>query len=118
MRLSDFEGRNVYLSGPMTGLTYCNVDGFARVHQLVHEAGARTIYDPAISYLTSHQREGDLTHSEWVRQSVGRLVREPWDVLVSLPGWEDSDGALIEREVAVACEIATVDWEDVEGGDQ
>lgn len=40
---------------------------------------------------------------------------ERQDVLVSLPGWENSEGARLERLVAEACGIETCNLSEVEG---
>lgn len=110
----DVKGKSVFLSGPMTGKAHLNVAAFAEAHQRLKEAGAATVYDPAIEYLQDAKRANDLSHAAWMRRCLRTLasecatsegVRPRWDVLVSLPGWVDSAGAALEREVAVACGV-------------
>lgn len=118
-------GKNVYLSGPMSGLDHNNVQGFARAHAIVRAAGAERIYNPADAWL-SHSLEWDrlLSHEQYMLDSVNTLTHVThdasapfhplYDVVVLLPGWSESAGARLEYEVARACGIKTLDLADVE----
>ena len=113
----DVKGKNVFLSGPMSGLDHFNVGEFAKANAIVKEAGAVKVYDPAIEYLNGDKRRG---HEWWMRRRIGELTKFGksivipdmmypfYEVLVSLPGWEDSEGARLEREVALACGMEVV----------
>lgn len=113
----------------MSGIDYYNVDAFAKAHAIVREAGAYRVYDPAIEYLRSDLvRSSEQTHAYWMRRCIGELVSETpktifsnggdynYDVLVSLPGWEYSDGARLERAVAEMCGIDVCELEEVAYG--
>lgn len=124
----NIKGRSVFLSGPMSGLDYCNVDEFARAHAIVKEAGAYEVYNPAVEYLLSEHGANDMPHSYWMRRCINELTstmgphdifgdkyadNPKYSVLVLLPGWEDSDGVRTEREVALACGMMVCELGDV-----
>lgn len=112
------KGLNVFISGPMSGIEHYNVGEFAKAHAICKEAGAEAIYDPAYEYL--HGRES-ASHKEWLRRCISTLTMAShvsykpfYEVLVQLPGWEDSEGAKTEATVADACGIQRIALEDVE----
>ena len=113
-RFVDVNGRTVFISGPMTGLPHLNVGAFAEANQILKEAGAADVYNPAFDYLNGPHRADDVPHEWWIRKCLCMLCDERWDVLVSLPDWAKSDGASVERNVAralgmVVCEIGDVE---------
>ena len=120
------KGKNVFLSGPMSGLPFYNVAAFAEAHAKMRNAGAVRVYDPAIEYLRSEARnDAKMSHAYWMRRCINELTSSDqtnifsdggiahYDVLVSLPGWEDSAGATLERNVALACGMRVYDLEEV-----
>lgn len=112
------KGRRVFLSGPMSGIENLNVGAFAEAHAKVKEAGAYEVYNPAIEYLQQPGLEGSHEHSWYMARCINELTalhpyRTHYDVLVLLPGWEGSDGALLEREVAAACGIEVISLDEV-----
>ena len=116
-------GKRVYISGPMSDdpATY-HAHQFIDAHMLVKASGAREVYDPAVCWL--YYDGGERTHEDWMRECLSELTKRRiydamvdgtyYDVLVSLPGWEKSEGASTERTVAEACGIECVNLEDVE----
>ena len=120
----DLNGKRVFLSGPMTGHEHYNCEAFARAHARLKEAGAYEIYDPALSWLQGVTEGDEATHEQWVRKCLHILTKpkhrgwdapcEPYfDFLVQLDGWETSNGAIDEYEVARACGIVTIELEEV-----
>ena len=112
-------GLKVFISGPMSGYEHYDVGEFAKAHAICKEAGAEAIYDPAYEYLRNN--ESSVSHELWLRRCISTLTMESrvsykpfYDVLVQLPGWEDSEGAKTEAIVADACGIPRVALEDVE----
>ena len=114
------KGRRVYLSGPMTGLPDWNRAAFDDAEKRLRELGAQEPYNPA-NFI---DRFESLSHAVCMYRSLVELVDEEWstepgyptpwyDVLVSLPGWEKSAGARLEREVAVACGIEVCELAEV-----
>ena len=111
-------GKKIYLSGPMTGIEDYNRAAFDRAALDVMGAGADEVYDPA-EHIDEYAR---LSHERCVALSLCELVAEiPWveeiepyyDMLVSLPGWHDSAGARLEREVAEAIGMEVHDLGEV-----
>ena len=116
-------GKSVFLSGPMTGVDAYNVAEFAKAHERLNELGAQRVFDPAFEWYVSFARNGSKTrdHEFYMRQTLAELVsgdlhgeRPLYDVIVTLPGWEGSEGARLEVEVAKAVGIPAVPFEDVE----
>lgn len=123
----DLNGKRVFISGPMSGLKRCNVAAFAEAHADIREAGAGEVFNPAINYLQEYGERADRkVHADYMadclheltkRKCFGLTLREyapmKYDLLVSLPGWEESEGARFEREAAQACNIPVYDLEEV-----
>lgn len=122
--------KRVFLSGPMTGQSCYNVAAFAEAHHRLIELGAADVYDPAVEYLTDPDPTHK-THEMYMQRCINELTRlsdvmtfeedgrlnrwsRSWDVLVSLPGWKDSEGARVEAEVAKAIGIEVCELGDVE----
>ena len=118
--MAHVKGRTVYLSGPMTGIDDWNRAAFDDAEKRLRELGAQEPYNPAnfIEHFES------LSHEACMYRSLVELVDEAWstepgypapwyDLLVSLPGWEQSAGARLEREVAEACGIEVCDFGEV-----
>ena len=118
----DFEGKVVYLSGPMTGRPDWNRDEFARVTAALLQRGAARVHNPAHSAPVNGERPKG--HEHYMLEALRRLTEyvvreghehEPWfDALVLLDGWPDSDGSIAERVVAEACGIDVVEWRKCE----
>ena len=118
--MPSIKGKRVFLSGRMSDdpKTF-HAHQFIDAHILCNEAGATEVYDPAVEWLKYNGPER--THSDWMLESLSELtIREGfrstryWDVLVSLPGWELSEGARTERTVAEACGMEVVELEDID----
>ena len=112
------KGRRVYLSGPMTGIEDYNRAAFDRAALDVMDAGADEVYDPAEHIdeyaQLSHERCMALSLRELIAEILWVDEVEPYyDMLVSLPGWEKSAGATLEREVAIACGIEVCELAEV-----
>lgn len=122
--MTDIKGKNVFLSGPMSGRFAYNVDGFMDAHRRLNELGPERVFNPAYDWCTELSLgRKEKPHEFYMRRCVAELVSgnghdEPfYDVLVSLPGWQDSAGATLERSVAMACGIAVCDLSEVVGDD-
>lgn len=109
----------VFLSGPMSSVAHNNAPAFAEAHAILHELGVMYVYDPAIERLTS--LFADRSHAECLRRCIHELTKPSnadggtyYSTLVQLDGWEASDGAVTEFEVARACGIRCVSIRDVE----
>lgn len=117
--MTEIRGKNVFISGPMTGIENLNVDAFAIAHHRLRELGAASVYDPAIECLMDIER---FPREECMRRCVSALAngwktREAGasvrghahaDLVVQLKGWSKSEGCRTEAEVARACGIPCV----------
>ena len=108
-----FDGKNVYLSGPMTGIEKFNRPAFNAAEERVRAEGAADVFNPAHfglgrpheSYMldTLHA----LTDAVW---DEGLLRYVPyWDVIAMLPRWKRSKGARVEKKVAEAIGVEVVE---------
>ncbi|MBR2682679.1 MAG: DUF4406 domain-containing protein [Atopobiaceae bacterium] len=117
--MTNVKDRHVFISGPMTGIESYNVDAFLSAHKTLKMLGARYVFDPAIEWLDGSGPTRE--HAYYMLRAIGELTnsdgygRPDYDVLVSLPGWENSEGARLERTVAEACGIETCNLSEVEG---
>lgn len=113
------EGKSVYLSGPMTGIKKWNSASFSEAEKLVKSCGATSVYNPC-AYA---EAMSGFSHEMCLRISISTLcatlMRAPakdtlavYDVLVSLPCWERSEGATLERYVAQRVGIDVCDIKD------
>ena len=113
------EGKSVYLSGPMTGIKKWNRASFSEAEKFVKSCGATSVYNPC-AYA---EDMSGFSHEMCLRISISTLcaawMRAPakdtlavYDVLVSLPCWERSEGATLERYVAQRVGIDVCDIKD------
>lgn len=122
----NLKGKAVFLSGPMSGARFYNVAGFAEAHAKLKVAGVHEVYNPAIEYLDTTARESVAPHEFWMRRCIQELTKPErtnsifendmsahYGALVSLPGWQESEGARTERMVAEACGIPCYELDEV-----
>lgn len=123
----DVTRKVIFLSGPMTGIERNNVAAFAEAHHDLKEAGAAYVFSPADRYLRQRQEVAAIkTHADYMTDCIHELtdrkkrsqgwedvIPRKYDMLVSLPGWESSEGARAERDVARACGIEVRDLGEV-----
>ncbi|MFD1197392.1 DUF4406 domain-containing protein [Brucella gallinifaecis] len=98
--------RNIYLSGPMTGLPEFNYPTFYRVAAQLRQSGHR-VYNPA-----EFPYDGDPNDFP-IRKAFAsycNFICLEADTMVMLPGWERSKGALAERQLALNCAIDIIEW--------
>ena len=102
----------------MTGIKKWNRASFSEAEKLVKSCGATSVYNPC-AYA---EDMSGFSHEMCLRISIFNLCATRlwapadalavYDVLVSLPGWGQSAGARLEREVAEACGIEVCDIKD------
>ena len=115
--MTHVKGRRVFLSGPMTGLPDWNRAAFEEAEEQLVTCGIPlgNIYNPG-KIAESMSR---LSHDEALLRSIHAFStvlsnhKPLYDLLVSLPGWEKSAGARLEREVAEACGIEVCNLDEV-----
>lgn len=114
--MSGLEGKFVFLSGPVTGLAREDAcQRFLDAEMTCISLGAKYAFNPM------RDVDAHLTHEEAMRVCLEELTATWLDgsteygLLVSLPGWEDSDGARLERAVAEAIGIPCVELGELGG---
>ena len=105
------KNKRIFLSGPMSFKENYNVEAFASAHATLKLMGAKSVYDPALVWLNEECETR--THEEYVRDSIVTLVMCPFDMFVTLDGWETSDGAYAEHVVAVELGIDVVPYKSI-----
>lgn len=83
----------VYLSGPMRGLPNFNYDLFNSTASAMREAGL-VVLNPAENFDGDTSRE----FGEYMRADIKMLLKA--GSIFLLPGWQDSEGARIEYQIA------------------
>lgn len=116
----------VFLCGPMSGLPDYNYPLFHDVTYKLREQGY-LVENPAENAATI--RPGDLHKATYMRMSIAQLlgtdrilgnaiVSSPMcEMVVVLPGWQDSLGAMAEVSLAWAIGLPVVDADTLLGGD-
>lgn len=105
----------LYISGPVTGIEHDNVTAFSRARRILTDAGyeafmphdivaAHDSHETAMLICINNLTEPEARSRKWC------LVPH-YDGLALLPGWEQSEGARLEKAVAEACgvQVKTVD---------
>lgn len=101
----DYYGKNIYLSGAMTGHKDWNREAFNEAARYLRKQGAR-VFNPAFKAPTGEAEE----HSAYMIRDLHELTEHMdgkpyYDYLAQIPGWEHSRGAQVELIVAKACGI-------------
>jgi hypothetical protein len=106
----DMRGMHVYIAGPMEGRNDYNRAAFNMAEGILNELGA-TVWNPAKlrDLFRTDGREACMRMN--LRHLVGDSPRV--DLLVLLPGWEDSQGARCEQMAAAQCGIECVEISEV-----
>ena len=106
----DFDRAYIYLSGSMTGQPDWNKPLFDEYEKRLYKMGAVYVYNPA----WDASDDNDRSHEFYMLRDLSTLTRRIeggcpfFDYVVMIPGWEESEGARVEREVALACGIEIV----------
>lgn len=105
--------RNVYLSGPITGVKGYKYP-FIFMEKVLGRVGDGMIFNPAIEIPSDSPYEAAMaTCLQALSLRVQDGEDEPYypmyEVMILLPGWVKSQGAQIENRVAEACGIEVVD---------
>lgn len=98
-------GRSVstYIAGPMTGLPEFNYPAFA--------AAAKVLRDKGVDAVSPAELDDGSTGKSWdYYMRLGLRALLDCDEMVLLPGWEDSRGARLERQVAEALGMRITEW--------
>ena len=107
------KGRNVYLSGPITGVKGYRCP-FVFMEKVLHKVSDGMIFNPATEIPSDSPYEAAMATclqalSLRVRDGEDEPYYPMYGVMILLPGWTKSKGAQIENRVAEACGIEVID---------
>ena len=105
--------RNVYLSGPITGVKGYKYP-FIFMEKVLHKVSDGMVFNPATKIPSDSPYEAAMATclqalSLRVRDGEDEPYYPMYEVMILLPGWTKSQGAQIENRVAEACGIEVVD---------
>lgn len=105
--------RNVYLSGPITGVKGYKYP-FIFVEKVLHKVSDGMVFNPATEIPSDSPYEAAMAAclqalSLRVRDGEDEPYYPMYEVMILLPGWTKSKGAQIENRVAEACGIEVID---------
>lgn len=107
------KGRNVYLSGPITGVKGYKYP-FIFVEKVLGKVSDGMVFNPAIEIPSDTPYEAAMATcmqalSLRVRDGEDEPYYPMYEVMILLSGWTKSKGAQIENRVAEACGIEVID---------
>lgn len=105
--------RNVYLSGPITGVNGYKYP-FIFMEKVLSKVSDGMVFNPATEIPSGSPYEAAMATclqalSLRVRDGEDEPYYPMYEVMILLPGWVKSQGAQIENRVAEACGIEVVD---------
>lgn len=92
---------HIYLSGPMTGLPDYNRPAFNEVAKELRAQG-KSVFNPA----DIGPKENIMPRAWYMRKDIEGLMKS--DSVYLLPGWEESEGARLEVEIAKQLELPII----------
>lgn len=92
-RVAEMLSGHIYVSGPMTGVEDHNYPLFNAVSKRLRENGG-VVNNPAESFYGDQTRDRE----DYLRRDLEMLLLS--DSILFLPGWEDSEGAMLEARIA------------------
>lgn len=97
----------IYIAGPMTGLPENNYPAFAEAATTFRSRGYH-VENPA--ELLPSKPLPEMTWLDWMRLTVPQMLT--CDLVIMLPGWQDSKGATIETDLArgLGMRCLTLGW--------
>lgn len=99
----------LYISGPVTGIEHGNRGAFEDARGKLFLAGYEAMIPHDLVYPEdTHETAMLLCVNELTEREARRASSPPvpfYDGLALLPGWEQSEGARLEKAVAEACGI-------------
>ncbi len=93
-----------YLAGPMSGIDDFNFPAFESAFSALSEKGIDVVSPHRIEH-HEPQGRGTLPYATYIRAGLKLLLE--CDVIILLPGWQRSKGALIEMNTAKACQMGS-----------
>lgn len=108
MGMVNWQGKRVYLSGPMTTKKDWNRPAFMEAAAYLRNQGAK-VFNPAF-----HSIGQEKTYQAFMCRDLHELTdnmdgKPYYDILAQLPGWDKSNGAKVELIVAKAIGIEVIE---------
>lgn len=99
--------RRLYISGPVTGCDNRNLDAFQSAQRMLVDAGHMAVIPHQIVPPSKTRDTAMLLclHDLTAYSASYGFLAPYYDGVALLEGWEQSDGARLERAVAEACGI-------------
>lgn len=100
----------------MTGLCDANRRVFDEAEVALKAVGANFVFNPACTL--SIPSTSEWSHETLMLFDIHNMTRMDnlrHNIMVQLPGWENSPGAIAEKYVATVCGIPYVEISDVDG---
>ena len=94
-----------YLAGPMSGLPENNYPTFNNAAHFLRSVGLQ-VENPA-----EHNLPENADYNDYLKAGIKKLMN--CTTIILLPGWEQSQGAVIERVVAKLLNITVIEWNDI-----
>lgn len=91
----------LYISGPMSGMPELNYPAFNAAAEQLRERQYEVINPAEIP-----STKPEMTWGDWMRADLVALLN--CDTIYMLKGWEDSDGAKLEKHIADALGMAVM----------
>lgn len=118
--MNSFRNKEVYLSGPITGIPNSNKELFKEIeniispicHRVINPIDFTVIKNNKCFISSAYIKYGIGDHGTWnncMKIAILNLVL--CDVIIMLPGWENSGGARIEHDLAKNLSIPVLYWE-------
>ena len=108
-----------YLAGPMRGYPEYNFPTFQAAARILRQRGYE-VWSPAerdesdglvVAGMAGTERGAVKDLRYYMQFDLPEVLKA--DVLVMLPGWKASEGAMLEAHVAVKCRIPVYEWADI-----
>lgn len=103
-----------FLSGPVTALPRSIAEyNFNLASDIIEKCWEKSDEDEdLVMFVPTISIPADYDHKTAMTVALTVLLEDDWDFLISIPGYKKSQGALLERAVADAVGIPTIDLEN------
>ncbi len=93
----------IYIAGPMRGIKDLNRNEFNRAEEALNVKGIYKVINPCTSDIDSGLTDEELETPKGLRIVMARDLTDVWscDSIYMLHGWQRSEGARIEHDLAV-----------------
>lgn len=103
----------IFIAGPMTGIEHFNFPLFDSVAESLRKEGYQVVnpVDVCRRFKKEHVLADKKLFDKMISQQ--QELEKTCNVLLLLPGWEDSKGVRLELKTAIEKDMQIVQWRDV-----